>query len=86
MIKICEICGTEFETKMSNAKYCSRKCHNANSSRVYYARKTGKLPPAEPKGKKFQKVNAELVRLSKEAREHGMSYGKYVAMLERGAR
>ena len=78
------MCGTEFESTSNGAMYCSKDCKNARQRERYKLRKQGLLPPLQKREKK--KVNAELVRLSKEAREHGMSYGKYVAMLEMGAR
>lgn len=80
----CEICGSEFEAQTISARFCSHSCKLANQRKRYRMRKEGLLPPPQYKEKK--KVNQELVRLSIEAREHGMSYGKYVAMMEMGAR
>ena len=84
-IKKCEVCGKEFESKSKGVKFCGRDCKNTNNRMKYHARKNGLMPPAEPR-KKRPKPNQELVRLSIEAREHRLTYGQYVAMLERGAR
>ena len=34
MIKVCEVCGKEFEAKRSDAKYCSKKCRQNKSVRA----------------------------------------------------
>ena len=83
MIRICKICGKEFETGGTPAKCCSKKCMVENNRRIAEERrklkKEGK--PVQPKRKK-KAVNNEITRLAIEARKHGMSYGQYVAQMQ----
>lgn len=81
----CIICGAEFETIRNQAKLCSYECRLVHQRNTYRLRKEGLLPSSNGRTKKIN-PNQELVRLSMKAREHGMSYGKYVAMIEMGAR
>lgn len=74
--KICERCHIEFLAKQSNARYCSKRCINAARAE----RKAGQRC-----GKGAKKRLSALERLAAEATAHGMTYGKYVEMLEREA-
>lgn len=63
----CECCGKEFIRK-SKQKYCSLNCKEW----MMHGKKKEK--PKEPKQVKT------FVEINREAKELGMSYGKYVAM------
>ena len=80
---ICPVCGKEFErgAKQAGRKYCSKECYklaNRPSNRPKQQIQPFTLPKRVYRNK--------LHRLAGEALEHGLSYGQYVAMLERGAR
>lgn len=74
MIKNCDYCGKEFETKKRKGglKYCSDKCRLASKHKK----------PKVDVWKDFEiRYNSE----NKRRKEHGLpyiSYGKYVAMME----
>lgn len=86
MIKKCLICGAEFESKASQARFCGKDCKNANQRQVYHARKQGLLPPSEFRGKKHKKANQDLVEIARRARAMGLSYGQYIARMKGGQR
>ena len=75
MDKICPFCGKEFKTASNSQKCCSRKC-----SRGWLKFRRDIEKEAEEQKKKRKTVK-EIVA---EARKHGMSYGKYVAMMQKG--
>lgn len=70
----CKICGKLFTKKRWNECYCSIECKSV-------ARK-GRDKKRIRKYKPKKEPNADLVRLAIEAREHGMTYGQYVAQLK----
>lgn len=70
--KKCELCGTEFLTNYAQKRYCSDACRAE-------AKRTQSLHYKEQKKKK--KKESSFVEINRKAREAGMSYGKYVAML-----
>lgn len=89
----CQMCGKEFETNAWFKKYCSETCakkaiHQKDRERLYQghprSRATHYLCATDEKrAAKERKENQERLRqMAVEARNAGMSYGKYVAMLE----
>lgn len=91
--KVCEFCGNEFTVSREFVKYCSKVCskkaHLKSQSKSRYegshksweCQKANKA--AEERAAKARKKNQqELINISVEARKLGMSYGKYVAMME----
>lgn len=83
MIKICKICGKEFEAKTC-AVCCSEKCRKKNNSLLSQANYEKTYIPKKTKRKRKDnaKSNYNAIRdLTIEAREHGMSYGQYVGLL-----
>lgn len=71
---VCKWCGKTFTyAKKKRAKsFCCGEC-----------RKASQAEDRKQRDKKIQSgTNIELRKLAKEAVEHGMTYGKYVAMLE----
>lgn len=75
-IKKCAYCGSDFVYNIHNKQYCSKECA--------YAFKL-KSEKEERKAHKTKPKKGKTVRdIAREAREHGMTYGKYVAMLEGG--
>ena len=93
-IKKCEYCGNEYVYRASNSRYCSVTCRNRRNNErkkeknnvideAYKAkRKEQKLKGEERK----KKDKTSLQKKINAAREAGMSYGKYVAMLERNSK
>lgn len=72
-IRKCCICGKEFEACQHNHICCSSECRYEKTKRDSRTRKRARRKKDKPKS---------LRELSVEATAHGMSYGKYVAMLE----
>lgn len=75
---VCEICGKEYMgIKLSKA--CSDECRKEQDrirSAIWKAEhKTGQ-------NRRKKKEISELARINEEARENGMTYGKYVAFCE----
>ena len=70
----CKYCGFAFNPMNQKQIYCSKKCYNAA-----YRAHSG-MPPKDT-GIKIKNRNERLERLAREADEHGMSYGYYVAWL-----
>ena len=71
----CKICGKVFASKIGNKKCCSDECAKENARRnanLYAERK--KLQP-----KKEKKLTVTQIAVM--AKEAGMSYGQYSAML-----
>lgn len=83
MLIKCRICGEFFNAKNGNARYCSKQCKNKAKLNALHERKLGLGVSSK---KEAKKVNKELVDISVKARELGMSYGQYVAMMEMGAK
>lgn len=71
--KECLFCGSKFKQMGHSQIYCSPKCGKAMRKSIR------KKEPRKPK----QKLSS-LREMTIEARKHGMSYGKYVALKERG--
>jgi len=75
----CARCGEVFETKIPSRRYCSERCRD--ESRQERLRKTRARSLARADG-----AGPSLAQIAKEAREAGMTYGRYVEMLRRGDR
>lgn len=74
--KTCAYCGKEFETNRKNGRFCSPKCReiirNESNKQRYYRKK------AEAESIEVKENLAETVQ---KARNMGMSYGQYKAMI-----
>ena len=64
--RVCQYCGKEFISQNPHAKYCCEKCR-----REYYKSKPKPVVENEVKKKTLAEINEE-------ARNAGMTYGKYV--------
>lgn len=89
--KICVICGQTFKTTRPMKKTCSQECSCENEKEVKRRanerkREEAKKKPPEKKSRKKKKEISDLARINQEAREHGMSYGKYVPIYENGGK
>lgn len=73
MIKNCEICGKEFETKRDYQKYCSKACRLKQNRSLERER-------TEKKRTERKTKNKSLTNAAVEARAMGMTYGQYQAM------
>ena len=73
-VKKCIICGKNFETLCGRALTCGKECRNAYN-RVRYKAQRNSI-----------KKDNNLDDVLKKAKEAGMSYGKYVATVERMAK
>lgn len=76
MVRKCALCNTNFTPKNSNQKYCSSECADFMERKRQAEYKLRHNPKT--------RINKSLNQLANEAINHGMSYGKYVAMLESG--
>ena len=72
----CKICGREFVTTHSRTFCCSDKCSSVNKYRSNSLRKLKKDAICRA-GKK----RAELATINARAKEAGLSYGQYTAMM-----
>ena len=76
MIKVCKICGKEFESNR-NKICCSKACMSENN-RLLCADNNNKQ---REKRARVKKNMQSIIDLTVEARKHGMSYGQYVAQM-----
>ena len=72
--KKCIICGKEFETISAAALTCGTQCRNERSRKIHEERRNQ------------THNNSDISSVLEKAREAGMSYGKYVATVERIAK
>lgn len=73
----CKICGKMFETILSRKLCCSDECAKQNSmtnQRIWLSKQQGK-----PKPEKKKKLT--VTEMAVKAKELGMTYGQYTAML-----
>lgn len=81
MIKNCKLCGREFKGQRTNSEYCSQSCYR-DARREYERLKIQRRKERERR-KNTEDNMTQIRNLAVEAREHGMSYGKYIEMLEK---
>ena len=84
----CPICGGIYLPTTRKQTVCSKTCSRIKNMMIYtpgmtYEEGLAKIAKldAEKARKKKPRIS-ELSRVAREAREHGMSYGQYVAMTE----
>lgn len=75
-IKPCEMCGEMMTYHKSNKRYCT-KCYRAMNNKRQSEKE--KLKRQLEKGITSKEPDRTLTRIAIEAREHGMSYGRYMA-------
>lgn len=85
MIRICKICGKEFDTNGTPAKCCSKKCMAENNKLVAAERARERWQQEKIRREKKDNMK-KIVDLTVEARKNGMSYGQYVAQMYMGRR
>ena len=73
--KNCEYCGKEFTQRGHKQIDCSVECRKNIMKSSAWKQRVSK--PKKP---------SSIKEMAIEARKHGMSYGKYVAMLEKGVK
>lgn len=76
----CKICGKEFIAKSTRKKLCSAVCQRESAlivSRNYHKRERAKKANAM----KAKKSKETIVDIAVKAKQAGMSYGQYSAML-----
>lgn len=72
-ILVCEYCGEQFPRGHRTKRFCSKRCSEL-------ARKNWQDENPEPVRKKPQSgTMADIARIAREAAEHHMSYGRYIA-------
>ena len=71
----CKICGKVFASKIGNKKCCSNECAKEN------ARRNAKLCDERKKLQPKKEKKLTLTEIAVMAKEAGMSYGQYSAML-----
>lgn len=83
--KVCPRCGKAFETDSGRRKYCYGTCsydsilERRPVTRSAYRRNKAKEEDMQRRVKRLK--DSELARLNQEARDNGMTYGRYVAKL-----
>lgn len=88
-LRHCAICGNAFIAKTGNGRYCGKQCREEGNRilvrercATYRAEAKGKA--IERAGMKSQKGNGlSLEQAAAEARKVGMTYGQYVAQMNR---
>lgn len=78
--KTCAVCGKEFGAWNTNQKFCSQNCKHEASLKSGESYREKQREKAEQQAKECKKKQA-VVNIAAEARKAGMSYGKYVAMM-----
>lgn len=73
--KICVICGKSYKPTSNTQKVCGKECKKI--FRKLHPDKRTIKPKDEPRPKKHKE--SELARISRLAREKGMTYGQYMA-------
>lgn len=73
--KACRECGVMYTPKKPNQLYCSRKCKELARKRVE-KKWNDKIHP-----KSLPKKESPVDKIAREAKEAGMSYGKYVSKM-----
>lgn len=68
---ICPICNKEFERETAKRKYCGTECRRL--ANIKHTR--------EKAVKKMRRHESELVKVAREAKQAGMTYGKYVGLM-----
>lgn len=79
--RICIVCGGAYIAHKHNSKICSDECKRKRSAVMLDARMKRLREKAEAEKQKAVKKKT-LTELAIEARQHGMTYGQYVAQLE----
>ena len=96
-MKVCDFCGKEYMAHTPRTKYCCEKCAKKakvqqQRGRMYsgthsaWERQIQNKYEIQDERIKRRKNQQELVNIAVEAKALGMSYGKYVAMLEMGVK
>lgn len=76
--KECEICGKVFNLISYNQRYCGEKCKREANSILRHERYLAEKLDAQTKPK-----HDTLSEVARKANVMGLTYGKYVAMMER---
>lgn len=88
---ICPICNKEFERATAKKKYCGTECqrlanikHTREKQKMRHPGKIGRpVKKREKAVKKMRRHESELVKVAREAKQAGMTYGKYALDVER---
>lgn len=86
---ICPICNKEFERETAKRKYCGTECrrlanikHTREKQKMRHPGKIGRpVKKREKAVKKMRRHESELVKVAREAKQAGMTYGKYVGLM-----
>lgn len=86
---ICPICNKEFERATAKKKYCGTECqrlanikHTREKQKMQHPGKVGRpVKKREKAVKKMRRHESELVKVEREAKQAGMTYGKYVGLM-----
>lgn len=76
----CKICGKKFKAKTTRRQLCSDECIKENN-RIYSKNRYDLLVKNRPDKKVKEKGKDTIVDIAVKARQAGMSYGQYSAML-----
>lgn len=94
MVKVCVVCGKEFDSFVNNQKTCSPVCRKANEERVWHERyerlkmqnATERVEAKEEKNnypiphkKREKKKKLSIEDIAIMARAEHLSYGQFVA-------
>ena len=77
----CKICGKEFIAHTARKTLCSEECRRENRLRIA-TEHNKKMKEIRRNAKKEKEQRKTIVDIAVMARQAGMSYGQYSAMLE----
>lgn len=79
---ICVECGKEYFSNGTYCRFCSRKCASSWHNRKWYAEHKAKREMERELEEEKKHAKSTLQMKIEESRAAGLSYGKYVAMIE----
>lgn len=87
VMKTCPVCGKEYRSLNARQIYCSKECYSKDIREKAKEEREKYNPPKKVSEMdrlkaltKAQILKEDRARVAREAREAGMSYGKYVAL------
>lgn len=91
--RLCIICGAEYIPTTGAQLCCSPKCsfilkrqRSAKYERIKAQRLEAERKEQEQRSRRGASTMDDLARIAREAAEHHMNYGEYVALMERRGR
>ena len=78
-LKKCDHCGKEYAAKNWKQRFCCKECQVTYYRQDNYA--SLKVEAKSLQKRKSKIAHSSIAEIALEAQNHGMSYGKYLAMI-----